>query len=490
VRALAIVALALAAGALYGVVHDQVTARVSLEYFTVAHPPIGTDSPTRLALYWGAVATSGPALALGALLAAAARFGGRPRVDARDLVAPIARLLAAMAVGAFAAGVLAFAAARLLDLAPPAALAPDVPPEAHARLLAAAGAHLASYAVGLGGGLALCARTWQRRAGFRLRPRPLRERVGRALSAAAVVAGLALVLGPLGIAWHLSGRIMRAPWYQPGQPDRELPASRFTDPLVDFGLAFESVEFPAADGARLRGWWVPAAPDARAAVVAAHGGWGDRRSLLPLAPELRAAGLPVLLFDFREHGVSDGRGRGTSLGLRESEDVSSAVAFLGARGFERIGVLGYSLGASSAILAAARDPAIDAVVSVCSGTTLLHALENRPETGRGPEWMRRLVARVFLWRVGAPFETVRSLDAGPLHAVERIAPRPLLLVTGGDDPNIPVAQARQLHARAGASARLLIVPGANHLDVFDVDAERTRAAIVAFLSRALAPGAP
>jgi pimeloyl-ACP methyl ester carboxylesterase len=149
-------------------------------------------------------------------------------------------------------------------------------------------------------------------------------------------------------------------------------------------------------------------------------------------------------------------------------------------------VLGYSLGASSAILAAARDPAIDAVVSVCSGTTLLHALQNRPETGRGPEWMRRLVARVFLARVGAPFETVRSLEAGPLHVVERIAPRPLLIVTGGDDPNIPLGEARELHERAGASARLLVVPGASHLDVFDRDLERTRTAIVAFLARALA----
>jgi len=42
----------------YGLVHDQVTVRVSLEYFTIGHPQlITTSSPTLLALFWGAAAT-------------------------------------------------------------------------------------------------------------------------------------------------------------------------------------------------------------------------------------------------------------------------------------------------------------------------------------------------------------------------------------------------------------------------------------------------
>jgi hypothetical protein len=57
-RFIAIVALAVAAGIAYGILHDQVTARVCLEYFTIGHPPlIPSQSPTLLAIAWGIVAT-------------------------------------------------------------------------------------------------------------------------------------------------------------------------------------------------------------------------------------------------------------------------------------------------------------------------------------------------------------------------------------------------------------------------------------------------
>ena len=50
-QGLAIVGLCIAAAVAYGLVHDQVTVRLSLEYFTVLHPHVvDTDSPTVLAL--------------------------------------------------------------------------------------------------------------------------------------------------------------------------------------------------------------------------------------------------------------------------------------------------------------------------------------------------------------------------------------------------------------------------------------------------------
>ena len=86
-EALKIVVLCLLTGALYGVLHDQVTARVCLEYFTVFHPDIfHTQSPTLLALGWGVLATWWVSLTLGILLAIAARAGSRPRVTAQSLL--------------------------------------------------------------------------------------------------------------------------------------------------------------------------------------------------------------------------------------------------------------------------------------------------------------------------------------------------------------------------------------------------------------------
>ena len=52
-----IVLLSIASAIGYGILHDQVTARVCVEYFTIGHPPVfSTDSPTLLALGWGTIA--------------------------------------------------------------------------------------------------------------------------------------------------------------------------------------------------------------------------------------------------------------------------------------------------------------------------------------------------------------------------------------------------------------------------------------------------
>ena len=40
IESLKIVVLCIVAAIVYGILHDQVTARVCVEYFTIGHPPI------------------------------------------------------------------------------------------------------------------------------------------------------------------------------------------------------------------------------------------------------------------------------------------------------------------------------------------------------------------------------------------------------------------------------------------------------------------
>ena len=88
-QALAIVALSILAAVSYGIVHDQITARVCVEYFTIGHPQVlavPTDSPTVLGFVWGVIATWWVGLGLGIPLALAARLGSpaqevRTRID-------------------------------------------------------------------------------------------------------------------------------------------------------------------------------------------------------------------------------------------------------------------------------------------------------------------------------------------------------------------------------------------------------------------------
>ncbi len=168
---LKIVLLCVALACVYGVVHDQVTARLCLEYFTLAHPPLGLgESPTVLGLAWGVLATWWVGLALGLALAAAARAGGWPKLTAREL----RWMLVGFVVGLFALAMMALMAGWAAGVSdrfkPPDAIAAQLPYERWKHFTAAAWAHAASYFFGAVGGLALCVHVlllrWRRARGI------------------------------------------------------------------------------------------------------------------------------------------------------------------------------------------------------------------------------------------------------------------------------------------------------------------------------------
>ncbi len=163
-ESLKIVLVSILAAVCYGIVQDQVTARVCVEYFTVGHPPIfRTDDPTALACGWGVIASWWAGFLMGVPLALFARCGSRPKVTARRLLKPVAVLLSCVGLMAFLSGVVGFASASAgwVSLEEPMAL--RVPPEKHAAFLADAFAHEAAYDAGFGGGVVLWAWTWMRR---------------------------------------------------------------------------------------------------------------------------------------------------------------------------------------------------------------------------------------------------------------------------------------------------------------------------------------
>src|ERR1700753_841449 len=105
----AIILLCILCAIVYGVIHDQVTARICVEYFTVAHPPVfPTDDPTLLGLGWGIIATWWGGLILGLGFAGAARGGRRTPRSVRSLVKPVALLLAAAGTTAAVMGVVGY----------------------------------------------------------------------------------------------------------------------------------------------------------------------------------------------------------------------------------------------------------------------------------------------------------------------------------------------------------------------------------------------
>ena len=103
-QSLKIILLCVVAAIVYGICHDQVTARVCVEYFTVGHKRIfPTESPTLLALGFGIVATWWVGAILGVAAALASRAGSWPKLEVGHLIRPLACLLTVMAVASILA---------------------------------------------------------------------------------------------------------------------------------------------------------------------------------------------------------------------------------------------------------------------------------------------------------------------------------------------------------------------------------------------------
>ncbi len=154
-----IIGLSILAAVTFGIIHDQVTARLCLEYFTIGHPRIvASESPTVLGIVWGVVATWWVGFILGVPLAVAALRGDLPKRSATSLIRPIGILLLFMACMSFVAGNVAHVLAYYETIVLIKPLASRVPADQHSIYIAVGAAHTVSYLAGFVGGLVLIVR--------------------------------------------------------------------------------------------------------------------------------------------------------------------------------------------------------------------------------------------------------------------------------------------------------------------------------------------
>src|SRR5215471_11141615 len=252
------------------------------------------------------------------------------------------------------------------------------------------------------------------------------------------------------------------------------------------GLAEEVSFTSAADSIRLSGWFlraVDATPESPAPVVIlCHGIWTGRRECLPLALRFQAAGYSVLTFDFRAHGLSDGRF--TSVGHHETNDVLGAIEYVKARpevDTSKIGVIGFSMGAAAAVQAAARNDDIAALVADSGYASFLDAAKYSFRlVTRVPHFpIAPMAMRWAKWMVNVDASQLRPIDL-----IGRISPRPLLIAHGGQDEIVPVQHAHSLFKAAGEPKELWIEPDAHHVGARDSDTDGYFARVQKFFSEA------
>jgi hypothetical protein len=162
-EALKIAITCLVAAVIYGVIHDQVTARICVEYFTIFHPPIfHTHSPTLLGFGWGIVATWWVGAFFSVPLILAARAGSRPVLAASELIRPIGVLLVFIATNAALFGLIGYSLAKKGIIDTEWLIFSDAPATRY-RFMADWWPHTASYASAFIGGIVLCVLSYRRR---------------------------------------------------------------------------------------------------------------------------------------------------------------------------------------------------------------------------------------------------------------------------------------------------------------------------------------
>lgn len=249
---------------------------------------------------------------------------------------------------------------------------------------------------------------------------------------------------------------------------------------ADLGLAYENVQFPAQDGVRLSGWFLPASgmsPRKGATIVLVHG-WGWNRlgdaardmlanvtsttpiEFLRLAHVLHQEGFHVLTFDLRNHGQSAAKPPVT-FGQQEANDLLGALAYLQTRtdvDANRIGAVGFSMGGNTVLYTLPQTDRIKAAVAVEPTSAALYA-------GRFARDVFGALGGILLFLTEALYRAaggLRLVSYQPAFAAAGAGKTPVLYIQGKHDRWGSVEDVVQIAAATPQAQGPLFVDGIHH----------------------------
>ncbi|MDD9270103.1 alpha/beta hydrolase [Paenibacillus sp. GCM10023248] len=254
-----------------------------------------------------------------------------------------------------------------------------------------------------------------------------------------------------------------------------------------YGLRGEDVSFPSQSAdVTLDGWFFrsPGAPAGKSAttVIMAHGYAGTRLEkglpALALAKAIVDGGYHVLMFDFRNSGKSEGRV--TTVGYLEKQDVLGAIAWVHANVPSKVCLLGFSMGGSTSLLAAAEESSVRGVITDSAFSQLSPYLEdNLPVWSKLPRFpFTPLILNILPRLIGV---NPRQVDA--LAAVDHIYPRPILFIHSEDDEAIPWSNSEGMWRRHPDTFELWLTKKAGHVGSYHLQPEAYKKRVLAFLSK-------
>jgi alpha-beta hydrolase superfamily lysophospholipase len=192
-------------------------------------------------------------------------------------------------------------------------------------------------------------------------------------------------------------------------------------------------------------------------LIIAHGWGANAEMMIPLAKPFYQAGMDVLLYDARNHGMSDSDSF-SSL-PRFAEDLGSAVAWLKQRSpHHRLIVLGHSIGSAAAILAASQRDDIDLVIGISGFAHPSLVMSRHLDRPWLPRFLRNIIMDYIQWIIGFRFDEI-----APMNRIPHVR-CPVLLAHGTEDRVVPISDMRLIEANATPQMhlRILEIAGAKH----------------------------
>lgn len=244
---------------------------------------------------------------------------------------------------------------------------------------------------------------------------------------------------------------------------------------------FEAFELQTFDHLRIKGYYRATEQGRpKAVIIFVHGIGGKKEHFMGSAEMLAREGFAGLVFDGRAHGKSEGKY--CTYGFKEKRDIQALVKWIQKREpGAKIGIWGNSLGGAIALQALAIEPGLSFGIVQSTFTDLEQIVfdyQNRMFRGFGSRYLSDKALR----KAGliADFD---PQQVKPLAAAARIQ-QAVLVAHGDQDANISVEYGKSIYqALLSPQKELVIVPGADHFDLFDKGGARLNQRFIDFLKK-------